>query len=121
MMFEHRKRDKLAPKTVFYARMRTGLGMASLMLAFSLGIGIIGYHHFCKLGWVDSLLNASMILTGMGPVDPMPDRAAKLFASAYAIFSGVAFLTTIAVVLAPVMHRAMHIFHIDDAERQGDN
>jgi hypothetical protein len=116
-MFEHKKRDTLAPRKVFYQRMRTGVGLAAVMLGFSLGLGILGYHYTCKLGWVDSLLNASMILTGMGPVDPMPTNAAKLFASAYAIFSGVAFLTTIAVVLAPVMHRVMHMFHIDDTER----
>ena len=117
-MLEHKKRDKLAPKTVFYSRMRTGLGMAIIFLAFSLGSGILGYHYICKLGWVDSLLNASMILTGMGPVDPMISNAAKYFASAYAIYSGVAFLTTIAVVLAPVMHRVMHKFHLEDEERE---
>jgi hypothetical protein len=119
-MLEHKIRHtKLAPKEIFYARLLRGIVIASGMLAFSLGIGIFGYHAIGKLGWIDSLLNASMILTGMGPVDPMTSSAAKIFASAYAIFSGVAFLTTIAVVLAPVMHRIMHIFHIDDEDRDG--
>ncbi len=112
------KKDKLAPRKVFLQRLRTGGSMALLMLTVSLGIGIFGYHFICKLGWVDALLNASMILTGMGPVNPMTDTPSKLFASAYAIFSGVAFLTTIAVVLAPAMHRVMHMFHIDDEERK---
>jgi hypothetical protein len=107
--------DKLAPTRVFLARLRTGTFMAVCMLSASLLIGIFGYHYICKLGWVDSLLNSSMILTGMGPVDPMINTAAKVFASVYAIFSGVVFLTTIAVMLAPIVHRAFHKFHIDDA------
>ncbi len=110
--------DKLAPWQVFLARMRTGSFMAACMLAVSLLIGILGYHYICKLGWVDSLLNSSMILTGMGPVDPMVNNAAKIFASIYAIFSGVVFLTTIAVMLAPVVHRAFHKFHIDDEKER---
>jgi hypothetical protein len=112
--------DRLAPFHVFMARVRTGTFMAGSMLAVSLLIGILGYHYICSLGWVDSLLNSSMILTGMGPVNPMTDNAAKIFASIYAIFSGVVFLTTIAVMLAPVVHRAFHKFHIDDeAEERG--
>jgi hypothetical protein len=119
-MLEHKIRHtKLAPKEVFYARFFRGILLATGMLAFSLGLGIVGYHIIGKLGWIDSLLNASMILTGMGPVDLMTSNAAKIFASVYAIFSGVAFLSTIAVVLAPVMHRIMHIFHIDDEDRDG--
>ena len=74
---------------------------------------MIGYHAIGGLPWVDSILNASMILTGMGPVDPMRTAAAKLFASAYAIFSGVAFLTSVGVLLAPLFHRFLHHFHLE--------
>jgi len=87
-------------------------GYAGLFLAASLGLGVLGYHWLCGLGWVDAVLNASMILTGMGPVSPMPSNAAKLFASAYAVFSGVAFLTTFSILIAPVLHRVLHRLHL---------
>jgi len=87
-------------------------GYAGLFLAASLGLGVLGYHWLCGLGWVDAVLNASMILTGMGPVSPMPTDAAKLFASAYAVFSGVAFLTTFSILIAPVLHRVLHRLHL---------
>lgn len=90
--------------------------MAGFVLAFSLSLGMAGYHWLCGLSWIDALLNASMILTGMGPVDPMKTEVAKLFASFYAIFSGVAFLTIVAVILAPVVHRFLHKFHLGDKE-----
>lgn len=79
----------------------------------SLGIGVIGYHFLADLGWVDSLLNASMILTGMGPVNPMISTEAKLFSSFYALFSGVAFLSIAAVMFAPLIHRFLHKLQID--------
>jgi len=85
-----------------------------LLIGFSLGIGMIGYHYFSELPWIDSLLNASMILTGMGPVDPMSTPAAKIFASIYAIYSGVAFLSTVAVFLSPIVHRFLHKLHVDE-------
>ena len=72
-----------------------------------------GYHCFGNLPWVDSFLNASMILTGMGPVDRMETDAGKLFSSFYALFSGVAFLTFVAVLFSPLYHRFMHKFHLD--------
>ncbi|MDI1355253.1 MAG: hypothetical protein PSX36_10055 [bacterium] len=84
-----------------------------VFLIFSLSIGILGYHYFFLLSWTDSLYNASMILTGMGPVDKAPDDSAKLFASFYAIYSGVAFLSIVAVILSPIAHRFLHKFRID--------
>ncbi len=87
-----------------------------LIIAFSLAIGVWGYCYFFNLGWIDGLLNASMILTGMGPVDPAPNDAAKIFASFYALYSGVAFLTSVAVLFGPVLHRFMHKFHLDIEE-----
>ena len=85
-----------------------------LLLAISIGIGIWGYHYFAKLNWIDSLYNASMILTGMGPVDQMVTDNAKLFASIYALFSGVIFLSTVAIFFAPFAHRLMHLLKIED-------
>ncbi len=89
---------------------------ASLLLFIALGLGVIGYHMVAKLGWIDALLNASMILTGMGPVAILDTDAAKLFASAYALFSGVVFLTVTGIVLGPVVHRVLHRFHLEDSE-----
>jgi len=89
---------------------------ALILLCFSLGIGVVGYHYYAKLGWVDSLLNASMILTGMGPVDRLNTDAAKIFASLYSIFSGVIFLTTVAVFLSPLVHRLLHLLHVENGE-----
>ena len=76
-------------------------------------MGMLGYHFLARLTWLDALVNASMILTGMGPVDQMTTVGAKLFASFYALFSGVAFLTIVAVLLAPAVHRFLHRFHLD--------
>ncbi|MFL5730018.1 MAG: hypothetical protein ACJ75J_11080 [Cytophagaceae bacterium] len=84
-----------------------------LTLIFSLGIGMVGYHYFAGLGWVDSFLNASMILTGMGPIDPMKTEAAKIFAGSYALFSGIAFLSIVGVLFAPILHRLFHTFHVE--------
>lgn len=90
--------------------------IAMVILGVSLLIGIWGYCYFFNLGWVDGLLNASMILTGMGPIDQAPDDSAKIFASFYALYSGVAFLTSIGVLFAPVFHRFLHRFHLDVRE-----
>ncbi|PBQ31483.1 hypothetical protein CNR22_06800 [Sphingobacteriaceae bacterium] len=87
-----------------------------IMLAISLAIGMIGYHYYFALNWVDSLYNASMILTGMGPVDKAINDEGKLFASFYAIYSGVTFLTSVAVILGPVVHRFLHRFKIEVEE-----
>ena len=86
------------------------------ILALSLGIGMLGYHAYFNLGWVDSLYNASMILTGMGPVDKAINDEGKIFASFYAIYSGVTFLTSVAIILGPVVHRFLHKFKIEVEE-----
>ena len=111
-MFEH-KTEALLSRRAFLLRMGRSVAVSFAILGFSLLIGSTGYHLFADLPWVDALLNASMILTGMGPVDPMPSPGAKLFAAAYALYSGVAFLTTMAVLLAPLVHRFMHRFHLE--------
>ena len=102
----------MASRRHFARRLLKFAGYAGIFLAASLGLGVLGYHWLCGLGWVDAVLNASMILTGMGPVSPLPSDAAKLFASAYAVFSGVAFLTTFSILIAPVLHRVLHRLHL---------
>jgi len=86
--------------------------MALGFLALSMLAGMVGYHHFAVLDWVDAFLNASMILTGMGPISPLPTDAAKIFAGLYALYSGIAFLTGVGVLFAPVLHRFLHKFHL---------
>lgn len=88
------------------------------IIVLSLFGGIVGYHYLANLSWVDSLLNAAMILTGMGPVNPMLSTSAKLFSSFYALFSGIVFLTTIAVFISPVLHRFMATLHMDEGEKE---
>jgi hypothetical protein len=107
---------KLPHPRLFYNAIFKSFVFALLIIGFSLLIGVGGYCYFYNLGWVDGLLNASMILTGMGPVDPAPSDAAKIFASFYALYSGVAFLTSVAVLFGPVLHRFMHQFHLDIEE-----
>jgi hypothetical protein len=111
-MFEHAKKPLVSPKTYFQRQVKFGLISVALLLG-SLGIGVFGYHFIAKLDWIDSLLNASMILTGMGPVNPMQSVGAKVFSSMYALFSGVAFLSIAAVMFAPFIHRFLHKMHID--------
>jgi len=114
-MYEHRKHPLLS-RAEFSKRVgRHGL-VALGVLAFGLGIGVVGYHFLGHLKWIDSLLNASMILGGMGPVDPLPSNAAKIFASFYALFSGLAFIGIVSVLVAPFVHRMLHRFHAEERE-----
>jgi hypothetical protein len=112
-MYE-KKGDKLLPWPRFFRRMALSSLLALGIASIGSGIGVGGYHCIAGLGWIDAILNASMILTGMGPVDTMTGTGAKLFASAYALFSGLVFLSVVAVVLAPVFHRILHKFHLVD-------
>ena len=112
--FEHRA-EPLLPRRRFFRRLARHGVLGLGLIASALAIGVLGYHGIAGLGWIDSIHNASMILAGMGPVDPMPDGASKLFASAYAIFSGVVFLGTIGVFLSPIVHRFLHRFHLEAA------
>ena len=114
-MFEH-KHHKLAPVSVFMRRMAVYLGLVMLLIIGVLCIGITGYHWLAGLNWVDALLNASMILGGMGPVNPLTNTAAKVFASVYALFSGLVFIAIMGILFAPMMHRMLHTFHMDDDE-----
>ena len=114
-----RKHQPLLPRAQFASRLLRYVLVAGAIVGGSLGIGVLGYRWFGGLPWIDSLLNASFILTGMGPVDPMKTVSGKLFASGYAIFSGIAFLSTIGVLLTPLVHRFLHRFHVEMAEEGG--
>lgn len=103
-------------RRLFYHRFLVALGLASAVISVSLGLGILGYHWFAGLGWIDALLNASMILTGMGPVNTLNTDGAKLFASAYALFSGVVFITATGILLAPIFHHVLVKFHLEEKD-----
>ncbi len=111
-MYE-RKRQKLAPMSVFYQRVLKNIMIAILILSVCLLIGITGYHYTSDANWLDSLHNASMILSGMGPVIEIKTESGKIFSSLYALFSGIVFITNIGVILAPVLHRLYHSLHLE--------
>ena len=100
----------------FYRRFLRALCVAGGLIVVSLCIGILGYHFIAGFGWVDSLLNAAMILAGMGPVGTLSSDAAKIFASGYALFSGVTFITATGILLSPMFHRVLHRFHIEEKD-----
>ena len=112
-MYEH-KTERLAPIHVFYGRVFRSLAYAGFILLVFLAIGVLGYHYTDDIAWIDALHNASMILSGMGPVVEIKSTGGKLFSSAYALFSGVAFITNIGIILAPMAHRLFHRLHLDD-------
>lgn len=114
-MFES-KNDPVASQPVFIARIAISVLISLLVIAASLGVGTLGYHVFGDLTWIDSLLNAAMILTGMGPVDPMKSVAGKLFATFYCLFSGLVFLSLMAIILTPIYHRFLHTFHLAEQD-----
>jgi hypothetical protein len=111
---KHPAHIKALPKKAhFFSKILRYMFAGVIVICFSLLLGILGYHYFFHLGWIDALYNASMILTGMGPVNVAPDRSAKVFASFYAIYSGVAFLTSVAIIFSPLVHRFLHSFKIE--------
>ncbi|RYE26092.1 MAG: hypothetical protein EOP51_01630 [Sphingobacteriales bacterium] len=112
-MYEN-KSQPLAPVQVFYQRVLKNLVVACVILGICLTIGILGYHYTDGIDWIDSLHNASMILSGMGPVVEIKSTGGKLFSSAYALFSGVAFITNIGIILAPMAHRLFHRLHLEE-------
>jgi hypothetical protein len=112
-MYEH-KSQPLISKSQYYSRIYRSLWLFFALLSISLAIGVLGYHFFAKLAWLDSLHNASMILSGMGPVAEIKTVSGKLFSSFYALFSGVAFITNIGLLLTPVVHRFFHKMHVEN-------
>jgi len=116
-MFEARHHP-LLPKHQFIKRVARSAFFALLLIGASLYIGMVGYHYFESLGWVDAYVNAAMILSGMGPVQELKTEEGKIFAGSYALFSGIVFLFGIAIILAPVFHRFLHQFHIEESTKK---
>lgn len=106
-------RKRLPSQKAFAARIGRAFAAAFALILFSLILGGVGYHYLENIPWLDAFLNASMILTGMGPVAVMQTSAGKLFAIFYSLFSGVVFLGAVAVMFAPIFHRFLHRFHLD--------
>lgn len=108
------KYSRLAPTIVYLTRLARNILRGLAIVIVSLGIGMIGYRHFEGISWVESFENAAMILSGMGPVMDLHTVGGKIFAGMYALFSGIVFLVVMAIVIAPVLHRFLHKFHIEE-------
>ncbi len=111
-----KKVEKVAPLNIFIVRMLISLGLGLGLITFSLLIGVLGYHSLAKLSWIDAFLEASMILGGEGPITQAMSDGAKIFASIYALYSGLLIIAVMGIILTPVVHRMMHQFHIDEAD-----
>src|SRR5208337_3299375 len=107
----------LLPRKEYYRRIVRHAALGFSVIVVSLGIGMTGYHVFEKLPWIDAFLNAAMILSGMGPVATLQTDAGKIFAGCYALFSGLMLITVTGIVLAPVVHRALHKFHLETGRK----
>ena len=116
-MFEHRKHP-LLPRRAFYRRLARHFGFGLCLIAGALAIGMLGYHFFENLPWIDAFANAAMILSGMGPLGSLQTDAGKVFAGCYALFSGLIFIVVVGIVLAPVGHRLLHKFHLEEEAGQ---
>ena len=117
--YESRHRPLLHPHQ-FLRRMLRSIGASAALTVFSLGAGMLGYHWTEGLNWVDSFANAAMILSGMGPLQPIQTDPGKLFAGCYALYSGLVIVLTVGVLAAPIVHRFMHRFHLED-EKDGSD
>jgi len=118
MKLEHRH-EPLLERREFIRRLARYAILAGAILLFSLGIGVVGYRYLGgesgqPMDWIRALLNAAMILTGMGPVDTPSTSIGKVFASFYALYSGVIFLVVVGVMFAPIAHRLLHLFHLEE-------
>jgi hypothetical protein len=115
-VFEHRS-DPLLPRREFFGRlMRCAVAGAGIVAA-SLFIGMFGYHALEGFSWLDAFVNASMLLGGMGPVDPVHTTGGKLFAGFYALYCGFAVLAIAGIIFAPIVHRFLHRFHLEHGRK----
>jgi hypothetical protein len=113
LVYESKKQPVLA-RAKFVRRLVVHAAVAAGLLTGSLGFGMVGYMRFESLSWIDAFLNSAMLLGGMGPVNPPQTAAGKLFAGIYALYAGLVFIVTAALLLGPVLHRVLHHFHWDD-------
>src|SRR5512139_4034425 len=118
-MYEHRN-EPLVPREAYLRRVARNGGVAFAVVSAALFLGVAGYHWIEGIPWVDAILNAAMILGGMGQVTELRTTAGKLFAAAYALFSGVLFLVVAGILLAPVVHRFLHRFHLEKGGARRD-
>ena len=114
-MYESRTKPLLS-RRAFFRRLARHSAVSSVLVLGSLALGAAGYHLTEGMAWLDAILNAAMILTGMGPVTPVRHVAGKLFATFYALYSGVAFLGIAGLLVAPVAHRLLHSLHVDEED-----
>ena len=114
-MFE-RRNNHLLPRKEYYRRVVRHVAMGVGVIAVSLGLGMVGYHTFEDQSWIDAFVNAAMILSGMGPLGELHTAGGKIFAGCYAIFSGLALIAILGIIFAPVIHRALHKFHLEERE-----
>jgi hypothetical protein len=110
----HPLREQMRARLI--AHLRINMIVAFVILSGSLGIGMLGYHEFAGLEWIDAFLNASMLLSGMGPLAPMTNNSAKLFAGIYALYCGVVFVATVGLALSPVLSHALRRFHLTEKD-----
>lgn len=116
-MFEHRSQPLLDRRT-FLRRLGGTAVLGAGLIAVSLFVGMLGYRVFERLSWIDSFLNASMLLGGMGPVEQPQTNAGKLFAGLYALYCGLAVIAVAAIIFAPIVHRFLHTFHLEGSRRK---
>ncbi|MEO6184985.1 MAG: hypothetical protein ABIP38_06415 [Steroidobacteraceae bacterium] len=112
-MYENRHQAPLS-RSGFNQRLLRHFAVAMLLMLASLGGGMLGYHDFERLPWIDAFLNSAMLLGGMGPVNTPATENGKLFVGLFALYSGMIFLIAMAFVFAPILHRILHRFHWDD-------
>jgi hypothetical protein len=115
IMFEHRSKPVL-PRPKYYRRLAKSVLAGAGLVAVSLAVGMVGYHFFENLSWIDAFANASMILSGMGPLGNLQTAGGKLFAGCYALYSGLVLILVAGVVFAPVVHRFLHKFHVEESK-----
>jgi Co/Zn/Cd efflux system component len=113
LTFEN-KHQKMLGRSAFVRRLALNFGVGTALVGISLLGGMIGYHLTEDMIWIDAFANASMILSGMGPLDPPKTWGGKLFAGLYALYSGLVLILAAGIVLAPVVHRLFHSFHLDE-------
>jgi hypothetical protein len=110
------RHQPLASMQRYALRLAVSFLVACLLIGGSLAAGMWGYAHFEGMSWLDAFLNASMILSGMGPADQLKTDAGKLFAGCYALYSGLVIVLASGIILAPIVHRILHRFHVDETD-----